>query len=279
MKYILTLFLCISSYISAYEHTVCVCCIFRDEARFLSEWIDFNLQQGVGKIYMYNNLSQDDYMEVLKPYIEKDQVALIDWPYKHSSITTWNGIQCKAYMHCAVMIKDTCEWCAFIDTDEFLFSPTGLPLPEILKNYSECDAIGVNWVIYGTSDIERIPDGEHMTDYLVMRAEMNHPVNTHVKSIVRPKRITGCGNPHYFELIKKSLFVNENKNRIAGPFSSHSVGTLRINHYWARDLDFFINHKLARQKEWHVPLEKAITSERSYNLVYDPILVGCLNPK
>ena len=41
--------------------------IFSNDGRFLKEWIEFYLIQGVEHFYLYNHLSQDNFKEVLKP--------------------------------------------------------------------------------------------------------------------------------------------------------------------------------------------------------------------
>jgi hypothetical protein len=51
-----------------------VAAIFRDEAKYLKEWVEFHLLVGFDLLYMFNNLSQDNYLEVLNPYIESGQV-------------------------------------------------------------------------------------------------------------------------------------------------------------------------------------------------------------
>lgn len=57
---------------------------------YLNEWILFHLLQGVERFYLYNNLSEDGYMMVLKKYIEEGVVILIDWPPKDGKYSTTN---------------------------------------------------------------------------------------------------------------------------------------------------------------------------------------------
>src|SRR6187431_2863710 len=64
-----------------YKYTVSLCGIFKNEAKFLDEWIQFHLVVGIDHFYLYNNNSDDNYYEILKPYIEKGFVDLIDWPF------------------------------------------------------------------------------------------------------------------------------------------------------------------------------------------------------
>ena len=109
-----------------------ICAIFQDDAKYLPEWIEFHQKQGVQHFYLYNNLSSDDYLNFLKPYIRNGQVDLIDWPKVQQNIGEWNSIQCAAYMDCINKHKKNCKWIAFIDTDEFLFCPSGYKLSDML---------------------------------------------------------------------------------------------------------------------------------------------------
>jgi hypothetical protein len=45
--------------------------IFRNEARFLPEWIEYHRLHGVDHFYLFNNLSEDDYKAALKPYVDQ----------------------------------------------------------------------------------------------------------------------------------------------------------------------------------------------------------------
>ena len=44
--------------------------MFQDEARWLKEWLEYHLLVGVQHFYLYNNLSSDNYQDVLQPYID-----------------------------------------------------------------------------------------------------------------------------------------------------------------------------------------------------------------
>ena len=60
--------------------------------------------------YMYNNFSDDNYMEVLEPYIQEGIVDLIDWPVKQGQIS--------AYKDCYDKHRKDAKWIGFIDIDE-----------------------------------------------------------------------------------------------------------------------------------------------------------------
>ena len=80
MKYLLLSFLSFCCLLNAYQHELSVTAIFRDEAPYLREWIEYHKLLGVEHFYLYNNLSQDKCNEVLAPYVKNGEVDLIEWP-------------------------------------------------------------------------------------------------------------------------------------------------------------------------------------------------------
>jgi len=48
-------------------HFLSICTIFKNEARYLREWIEFHRLVGVDHFYLYENRSEDDFAPVLAP--------------------------------------------------------------------------------------------------------------------------------------------------------------------------------------------------------------------
>ena len=89
-----------------------VCAIFKNEGPILKEWIEYHLLVGVDHFFLYNNFSDDNYREILAPYIERGIVDLIDWPVPQG--------QFPAYEDCWQKFRETTRWIALIDLNEFL---------------------------------------------------------------------------------------------------------------------------------------------------------------
>ena len=159
-----------------------VCAIYRDEAPYIREWIEFHRVVGVERFFLYDNLSKDDHLSVLAPYVESGIVRLHDWPMEGRA-------QVPAYEHCVREHGAESRWIAFIDLDEFLFSPTGRPLPEILAEYERWPAVGVNWAVFGPSGHERKPPG------LVIENYDRRVANTTIKSIADPAHVGARQGP------------------------------------------------------------------------------------
>ena len=163
--------------------------IYRWEARDLREWVAFHRVVGVERFFLYDNASEDDHLEALAPFIEDGSVTVHHWP-------VFPG-QGSAYDHCLAHHGDEARWIAFLDADEFLFSPTGRPLPEVLRDYEQHPGIGVSRAWMGTSGHETRPEGLVLANFS-SRLHLPEP-NRSVKSIVDPSRVARRVNEHWFE--------------------------------------------------------------------------------
>jgi hypothetical protein len=205
-----------------------VCAIFRDEARYLAEWVSFHRVQGVERFYLYDNRSTDDWHSVLEPEIESGIVEAQDWPFVPG--------QAWAFTDCLRRHRRDTRWIAFIDVDEFLFSPTGKPLPQILCGFDTHPSVAVSRHTYGTSGWEHPPEGLVTENYL-WRAPHEFPSNHWVKSIVHPRKVMRWATPHNFWL--RGEAVGEDRRRVQSHLRAPSFELLRINHYYTKSQEEF----------------------------------------
>jgi hypothetical protein len=202
-----------------------ICAIFRNEAPYLREWIEFHRLVGVERFHLYQNRSDDAYEPIVQPYIDQGLVELTQWPRQPPC-------HLQAYLHFISRYAGEPWWVAFIDCDEFLFSPSYATVAEAIATIAapEWGAVGVNWMCFGASGQETPAPGL-VTERFVTRPADNFSANRHIKSVVRMDRVESvCANPHHFK-VKGGTF-GESGQEIVGPFSSmplHSL--LRIHHY------------------------------------------------
>ncbi|KAH7692025.1 Nucleotide-diphospho-sugar transferases protein [Dioscorea alata] len=95
---------------------VCACTMVRDVAKFLREWVTYHSAIGVDRFIIYDNGSEDDLESAInRLLLEGHDVSTVLWP--------WAKTQEAGFSHCVAAHRDSCDWMAFIDVDEFLFSP------------------------------------------------------------------------------------------------------------------------------------------------------------
>lgn len=126
------------------KYNVSICAIFKNEAPYLREWIEFNHIVGVEHFYLYNNNSEDDYQSILKPYINNGLVTLIQWPY--------NQKQMECYMDCIDEYAHETKWLGFIDIDEFIVPKSNDSIYDFLQPFEKkAGSVNIYWKIFGTS--------------------------------------------------------------------------------------------------------------------------------
>lgn len=274
-----------------------VVCMFQNEAAYLDEWLGFCLAEGVEKILLYDNASTDTSREVLQPWVDTGIVEVVDWPIHFE-----RGAQLKAYRDALARLRDRTRWAAFIDVDEFLFSSTGKPLPEVLKGYEGHPGVIVNWQCYGSSGHKARPEGLTIESY-TRKAKYHWARNRRVKTIVDPSASTEPQSVHLFKVQADRSLVTENLQPVRVvrstrgrmflrhvaswlpylPFEPYamtessirtvSVEKLRINHYVTRSMDE-ANLKYKDRKTMRMRDRRSYTRYHDRNEVEDPILVG-----
>ena len=160
---------------------------------------------GAEKIYLYDNDSTDNLLEVINPFLES---GFVEYRFIHGS-----KVQCFVYRDAVRRARGRTKWLAIVDADEFLFSPKG-KMPEQLKAYEEYPGVGVNWVMYGPNGHDTRPEGLVMDNYTTALADHDAIVNCHIKSIVQPARVDFIVNPHYAVYKGGRNAVNECKEEI-----------------------------------------------------------------
>lgn len=244
--YLLLTILSLPLVAARYKHNLSVCMIFRDEAPYLKEWIEFHRLLGVDHFYLYNNLSQDNYLEVLTPYVNSEIVELMEWNQESNNVGEWDKIQVTAYNDGLARAKHQSKWLTILDSDEFLFPTEEDCIPTFLKKYKDLNKFGgllVNWVVFGTSWVAKIPDDKLLIETLTLCSPSG---SDHFKSIFLTKRVSHVCSPHY--VIYKEGYRHFTPNGGLPPFIQ--IDQIRINHYWSRDEWYLNNFKIPRRQLW-----------------------------
>lgn len=239
--------------IFAYQYDLAVSAIFRNEGPYLKEWVEFHKLVGVQHFYLYNHCSEDNYAEVLAPYIERGEVELLNvgQGLTRPNIIEWNLLQGSSYTQALRKATGVCKWVAFLDIDEFLFPTEPIGLVEVLREYEGYGGVGVNWLMFGTSGVEKISPNDLLIERLTRCAPLDYSTNLHIKSIIRPEFVAEIKNPHFANYYPGFFQVNTDHLPYSGPFSPYvQVNKLRINHYWTRDEDYFCRFKVPRRTQW-----------------------------
>jgi len=238
---------------AALRDDVTIAAVVRNEAPYMREWVAFHLAVGADRLLIYDNGSTDGLAAVLADFVALGVVEIIPWPH----FIDRTDFQKTGMAHAIVYTRRTTRWLALIDADEFLFSPTGRPLPDILRGYESCPAVIVYWVNFGTSGHFDPPAGL-VTESYRMRAVDSFPGNLLHKSIVNPALVRSVWGSHRFGFDQYPVAgCDENRQPVTEGDAArvHSSRLLRINHYYSRSRSEFetkLKHGRARHKPYLV---------------------------
>jgi glycosyltransferase involved in cell wall biosynthesis len=224
--------------------TLGIVCIVKNEREYIGEWLQFHILQGATDVIIYDNGSTDDTVEVARRYSAGANCTIIPWRTFLIADEHVFSIQALAYAHALCNFGPRLRRMAFIDVDEFLFSPAGKKLPDILAELSHLPSVAVPWTNFGPGGHAKRPSGLVIENYNECAP---HPLLAsqrsllRYKSVVDPLEVSAMGS-HLFPLRTHGMIAfNENGFATA----HHNVTEpafvvsekLRLNHYFTRSLE------------------------------------------
>lgn len=255
MKYVLFLFFLIFSYLNA--STIGIAAVFKNEAPYLEEWIEYHKEMGVTHFWLYNHYSSDNYKNLLKKYIDQGLVELVDLDCGFDNFV--RVIQASIYRQAIKKARGHVDWLALIDIDEFLVPMKEKNLVDTLDmHFNQISLIVANWRTFGTSR-KYLNQEDKIIPNLTMCSLKNYSFNRVGKSIVRliDADEAKMKNPQICPVKSCCLVANGSGSLFDGDgkvFSrtnfpectQHYDELIRINHYFTRDENYWRNKKIPR---------------------------------
>jgi len=173
----------------------CTTCIY--ENQYIKEWVDYNLNIGIDKIFIYDkNFDDNEHPETeLHDLIDLGKVEIINWRDKSTCR------QYESFNDCFINHKNEYDWICFFDIDEFITFNSNIKLTNIkdylgLPIFADYDVIQINWLCYGDNNlINNEPDkgvlerfiNPCQIDFKIWHKWTNsfQPYNMHCKCICR----------------------------------------------------------------------------------------------
>lgn len=216
-----------------------ICAIFKDEAPYLREWLEYHLLVGVDHFYLYNNFSSDNYKDILAAYTEKGIVTLVEWPVKYGQVS--------AYEDCGKRYAQESRWILFLDLDEFVCPTIETSVGTWLKRFERYPAVKMYWLLFGTNGIIDA-DSEKLVieQYTCSWAKLRNVGKVAWNTDFVPHEVY---HEHLFCKYKalgqvwRLPMVNEARHFIAYPTAERVPrrNTIQLNHYWSKSLREYIS--------------------------------------
>jgi hypothetical protein len=196
---------------------IALMCIAKNEDNYIQEWVNYNKKLGFDKIFIYQN---DWRCSIEDPKVIKLE---FDGPNK----------QVLAYNHFIKNNLNNYDWVAFFDVDEFLVLKKHNNIKDFIQEYSDYNAIGINWYLFGDNGHEGVDD-----EYSVLKrfTKRQSSINPHIKSIIKltSNVIMGVHNPN-------CSWTNTDKETNGGPFNRPGNDNIAvIHHYFGKTKQEFL---------------------------------------
>ena len=126
----------------------------------------------------------------------------------------------------------------------------------LLKFSEDTCTILINWLVYGTSNLQTYNKNKSVFEQFILRENYNHFWNTFVKSFVRPKLIEKIGNVHitYNTSFKIKDIYNKNimihSDRCDYPdINLNDNSPIVLVHYMTLDYESMLNKRIKNAKQ------------------------------
>jgi hypothetical protein len=217
-----------------YKYNLSVGAMLKNESHGIKEWIEHYLHHGVEHFYLINDNSTDNFMDIIKEYLDKNLITLfnVDEPY-------YLGRQRNLYnRNILPHLKET-KWLLMVDLDEYVWSQTDLNLQKVLKDFEGYGQVQIHEHIFGSNGYTEQPKcivksftKRHDHDFSVDRGRLKYFINS----------------SYEFESlnIHHADFVNTEYKNDASKFIIAFPHYFVINHYNCQSQEFWNKVKCTR---------------------------------
>ena len=211
------------------NNKIAVLTCFKNESHILEEWISHYKNRGIDHIYMINDFSTDNYLNIVQKYINDGFITIFNSDIQTKKTGKQILLYNKYFKDIVKSLKY--KWCFILDMDEFLYSPNEINLNKVIEKYNDYSQLHIGMHNFGSSNLIKQPD--NVVQNFVYRSKYDES-----KSYISHKSgFKSCDlinfNIHSHDVKGKHLFINQYNN-----------SDLIINHYSIQSLELFKNRKL-----------------------------------
>ena len=233
------------------KHNIIIQTTARDEYHIINEFIVHHILLGIDHIYIYDDGSIIHISEKIKELPSWMQQKVTVYRFDNSfNFYDINSFKKSNYFiesiyekyktrkqlyfmnHFLINNKNKSKWCAFLDSDEFIYLKNEQNIKSLLLNFDNFDCIHIPWIYYGTSYHIDQPDGLVMDNF-------TYHSNTYSdcgKSFAKLSSINNIECVHLISTEIKRHQLNYSSKLYELP--------IHINHYITNSVKTYLKRKL-----------------------------------
>lgn len=259
-----------------FENVISIVVMVKNEGVYIKEWLEYHKLVGVDKFIVYDNNSDDDLKNILRPYIDAGEVDYIFYPKtqadfekKGKKVEYW-AFQAYAYNDAIKKYRNKSKWIGFIDIDEFIVPVKNNNIIDVINEMEKIVMKGkafvglaVNWVMYGYSGHREKPEG-----LIIENFTRNDGIQEDIKSIVNPRTVIQYQVHAALHFFKIEVVNEQGKKAYIPNISQSSIEKIRINHYYTKSYEEYTQKIIKSRSGW--------PKASKYNLPeYNPDYLSC----
>jgi hypothetical protein len=221
----------------------------RDE-KHIREWAAHHLLIGFDNIIIFDHNSIIPLSNIFQNFDKR--VTIIN----HKTSPTENAVK-MPLMNKAIQIarKINVDWFIYLDADEFIILNSKYRgIKHLLNNHNFAHSLAINWLVFGSNNLVKDPDGLILGNY----TKSDLILNNHVKTFVRPFEAINSGSPHFYNIRDKNRMFALNK--FLDGSEPYYFNTNNVEYY---NVPAFIAHYINQSEETYI--------KRKINLPQDDI--------
>lgn len=200
--------------------------IMKNESMNIREWVDHYKWQGVDKIFLIDNGSDDNSRGLIDAEIRSGFISYHLRPERHKQVEHYRAVYREA------RVAQQVEWLLVADLDEFIYSPLGTLKKALEVLGPDADLIYMNWQLFGSNG--QVDHPKSIRRALVMRQPGLHR-HCNSKWICRTKSIYNADaiGIHKVDWVNSSRTISDNS-------------ILKLNHYVTQSVEYYTEVKMKR---------------------------------
>jgi len=203
-------------------HYLSILAIMKNEAMNLKLWVEHYIWQGVDHIYIIDNNSDDESIQIIKDLIKIGYPITLNKLFEpHKQVEHYK------YIYDKEKLQEKTKWLIVADLDEFFYCNNSRISNE-LKYFEDYDFITSKWRMFGSNNCI-----EHPKDIRISLTKREKELSIIGKYIFQPKNIHS-----------KSLNIHWLNDGYNNKIDLSEI--FRLNHYPIQSKEFFEKVKMTR---------------------------------
>ena len=216
------------------KYRLAIAAIFKNENRYLEEWIEFHRMVGFDHFFLYDNDGGEEARAILAGYMDQGLITLHPWTHldgtSRDTVTRFGGRDKNhmAFSHAATRHRDECEWLMKIDLDEFLMPIEGESVVPLIDRHGgeKIKGIEIPRINFGDGGHRKRPDGLVIESYTRREEKISDHKDLANTSFLTNNDYKNSAHSWGYRWASSGRLVRRSQ-----------IKDLRINHYYTKSLE------------------------------------------